>query len=424
MANILMAAVATPGHIFPILNIAKYLIAEGHRVTVLTGELFRERSETIGAKFVPFDPRVDFDYRHLEDHFPERAALPPGNAQMALALKDFFAAPIPLLHQQLLEVIAAEAINVVIIENGFYGVLPLMQLQQRPVIFGVGVTPLSYSSRDSIFYGPRIAPALLPYDLSREQLVDKETQTLIDEVQQSFNTALQQSGGSALSLPFTDALIAGCDRFFQLSTAALEYARDDLPENLHFIGALKGCGTSVEQDIGWDKSDPRPLVIVTQGTIANVDFNQLIIPTLNALADLPVRVLVTTGGREVDGLISNLPANAKVQQFISFDDWFGQASLFITNGGYGTINQALEYGVPLIIAGVGEDKQEAAMRIVAAGCGINLRTSYPSEAQLLAAATRILQQPSYRQRAELIQADYARHDPLATIAADVQAFTH
>ncbi|MFZ4832126.1 nucleotide disphospho-sugar-binding domain-containing protein [Rouxiella sp. Mn2063] len=418
-----MAAVATPGHIFPILDIGKYLVAQGHQVTVLTGELFRERSETIGAKFVPFDARVDFDYRHLEEHFPQRAALPPGNAQMALALKDFFAAPIPLLHQQLLAVIKAEAIDVVIIENGFYGVLPLLQLKERPVVFGVGVTPLPYSSRDSVFYGPRIAPALLPYDLSREQLVDKETQTLIDEVQQSFNVALELSGGSALRLPFTDALIAGCDSFFQLSTAALEYARDDLPQNLHFIGALKGSGKSVVRNIGWDQSDSRPLVVVTQGTIANVDFNQLIIPTLNALAQLPVRILVTTGGREVDGLIDKLPANAKVQQFISFDDWFGQASLFITNGGYGTINQALEYGVPLIIAGVGEDKQEAAMRIVAAGCGINLRTSYPSEAQLLEAATRILQQPSYRQRAELIQADYARHDPLATIAADVLAFT-
>lgn len=107
MARILMTAVATPGHVYPMLSIARYLIAQGHQVRVMTGALFRERAEAAGAQFIAFDERVDFDYRYLEQHFPERAALPPGNAQMALALKDFFAAPIPLLDQQLRAAIAA-----------------------------------------------------------------------------------------------------------------------------------------------------------------------------------------------------------------------------------------------------------------------------------------------------------------------------
>ena len=39
----------------------------------MTGALFRERAEAAGANFVPFDAQVDFDYRHLEEHFPARA---------------------------------------------------------------------------------------------------------------------------------------------------------------------------------------------------------------------------------------------------------------------------------------------------------------------------------------------------------------
>ena len=55
MARILMAAVATPGHVYPMLAIARHLIAQGHQVRVMTGALFRERAEVAGASFVPFD---------------------------------------------------------------------------------------------------------------------------------------------------------------------------------------------------------------------------------------------------------------------------------------------------------------------------------------------------------------------------------
>lgn len=198
MACILMTAVATPGHVYPMLSIARHLIAQGHQVRVMTGALFRERAEAAGAQFIAFDERVDFDYRYLEQHFPERAALPPGNAQMALALKDFFAAPIPLLDQQLRIAIAAEPTDLLMVENCFYDVLPLLQTMDRPPVLGIGVTPLSYSSTDSIFYGPRIPPALLPRDLLREQLVDDATRLLIDEVQQRFDVAMAQSGGKPL----------------------------------------------------------------------------------------------------------------------------------------------------------------------------------------------------------------------------------
>jgi UDP:flavonoid glycosyltransferase YjiC (YdhE family) len=241
MARILMTAVATPGHVYPMLGIARHLIAQGHQVRVMTGALFRERAEAIGAKFVAFDPKVDFDYRYLEEHFPERAALPPGNVQMALALKDFFAAPIPLLNQQLRTVIAAEATDLLMVENCFYGVLPLLQAEERPPVIGIGVTPLSFSSEDSIFYGPRIPPVLLPRELRREQLVDDATRALIDEVQQSFDAAMTQSGGRPLHQPFSDALIDGCDRFLQLATPALEYRRDDLPAGVRFIGPLRSA---------------------------------------------------------------------------------------------------------------------------------------------------------------------------------------
>ncbi|WP_137741693.1 glycosyltransferase [Pectobacterium polonicum] len=424
MAHILMASMATPGHVYPLLTIARYLVEQGNDVTLFSGALFREQAEAVGVGFIPFSDEIDFDYRHLEQHFPLRATLPPGNAQMALALKNFFAAPIPLLDRQLRDALAKTHADLLIVENCFYGVLPLLLSGQRPPVIAVGVTPLSYSTRDSVFYGPRIPPKLLPPDLSHEQLVDEETRGFLSDVQHVFNDVMVQAGGKPLEQPFMDALIAHCDRFLQLSTTELEYQRDDLPQSVRFIGPLSHHIAAERVPQWWAPDDSRPLIIVSQGTLANVDLQQLIGPTLRALADLPVRVLATTGGRSVDALQASLPENARVVSFLSYDDWLPRASIFITNGGYGSINSALKDGVPLIVAGVGEDKQESAARVVFAKCGINLQTSTPSEQQIKQSVIEILEDPGYLQRARWIKADYASYDAFALINAEVNALVN
>ncbi|PLY35945.1 glycosyltransferase [Pectobacterium aquaticum] len=421
MAHILMAAMATPGHVYPLLSIARSLVEQGNDVTLFSGALFREQAEAAGVGFIPFSDDIDFDYRHLEQHFPLRATLPPGNAQMALALKNFFAAPIPLLDRQLREALTKTNANLLMVENCFYGVLPLLFSGRRPPVIVIGVTPLSYSTRDSVFYGPRIPPKLLLPDLSHEQLVDEETQGFMSEVQHAFNHAMVQAGGKPLEQPFMDALIGHCDRFLQLSTTEFEYQRDDLPQSVRFVGPLSHHVATECVPEWWAPDDSRPLIIVSQGTLANVDLQQLIGPTLRALADLPVRVLATTGGRSVDSLQASLPENARVASFLSYDDWLPTASILITNGGYGSINAALKDGVPLIVAGVGEDKQEGAARVVFARCGINLQTSTPSEQQIKQSVIEILEDPGYLQRARWIQADYASHDAFALINAEVNA---
>ncbi|WP_113632981.1 nucleotide disphospho-sugar-binding domain-containing protein [Pectobacterium peruviense] len=419
MAHILMAAMATPGHVYPLLSIARYLVAQGNDVTLFSGALFREQAEAAGVGFIPFSDDIDFDYRHLEQHFPLRATLPPGNAQMALALKNFFAAPIPLLDRQLREALTKTNADLLMVENCFYGALPLLLSKRRPPVIVIGVTPLSYSTTDSVFYGPRIPPKLLLPDLSHEQLVDEETRGFMNEVQHAFNHAMVQAGGKPLERPFMDALIGHCDRFLQLSTTELEYQRDDLPQSVRFVGPLSHHVATECVPEWWAPDDSRPLIIVSQGTLANVDLQQLIGPTLRALADLPVRVLATTGGRSVDSLQASLPENARVVSFLSYDDWLPTASILITNGGYGSINAALKDGVPLIVAGVGEDKQEGAARVVFARCGINLQTSTPSEQQIKQSVIEILEDPGYLQRARWIQADYASHDAFALINAEV-----
>ena len=50
----------------------------------------------------------------------------------------------------------------------------------------------------------------------------------------------------------------------------------------------------------------------------------------------------------------------------------------VTNGGYGGVQIALSYGVPLVVAGTTEDKPEVAARVAWSGAGINLKTATPA----------------------------------------------
>ena len=87
----------------------------------------------------------------------------------------------------------------------------------------------------------------------------------------------------------------------------------------------------------------------------------------------------------------------------------------VTNGGYGGVQQALAHGVPLVVAGDSEDKPEVAARVRWSGTGVDLRTGRPTPVQLAEAVRRVLEQPSFRQRATALQIEIAQTDAGQTI---------
>ncbi|WP_368161268.1 glycosyltransferase [Aeromonas sp. R5-3] len=419
MATILLAATATPGHVNPMLAAARLLVAQGHRVLMLCGALFEQRIRATGAEFVPFAPEVDFDYRALERHFPERASL-SGTAQMALALKRFFAAPMAQHDRQLRALIAAERVDLLLVENGFYGVLPLLQQPHgRPVpILMLGVNPVSYSSPDAIFYGPRIPPELRR-SLGELPWLDEPTRQLQREVQQHFDAALAEAGVPPLTAPFTDVMVTAPDAFLQLSCAGFEYERPELEGVIRYVGPLLPPRLELTPPPWWERLDERPLVIVSQGTLANVDLGQLLLPAMQGLAGDELQLLLTTGGRDPALLGDAVPANTIVTDHVPFELALPRAAALVTNGGYGSVQSALAHGVPLVVAGTGEDKAEVATRVAWSGAGINLHCNEPTAAMVATAVRKVVSEPRYRARARLLAEEMAALDGRAAIAASV-----
>jgi UDP:flavonoid glycosyltransferase YjiC (YdhE family) len=147
------------------------------------------------------------------------------------------------------------------------------------------------------------------------------------------------------------------------------------------------------RDLGGDE---RPIIGITQGTLA-MDPTSLIIPAIQSFQDSNRVILVVISPHAASiAETTGHPKNAHFATFLPYHLLLPRLSLLITNGGYGSITQALSHGVPLLCAGQTEDKPDTAARVVWSGAGIDLKTDSPSAAQVREAADEILFNSSLR----------------------------
>jgi UDP:flavonoid glycosyltransferase YjiC (YdhE family) len=121
-------------------------------------------------------------------------------------------------------------------------------------------------------------------------------------------------------------------------------------------------------------------------------------------------VIATAGGRPVDAIPGPIPGNARLASYLPFEWLLPRVDAVVTNGGYGSVNQALSFGIPLVTAGVTEDKADTNARVAWSGVGLNLRTQKPTPSVLRKAIRAVLGQPSYRLRASALAEEYGRID--------------
>ena len=132
-----------------------------------------------------------------------------------------------------------------------------------------------------------------------------------------------------------------------------------------------------------------------------------------------VVIVATNGERDLDGISAPIPANAIVERFVPFDEILPKVDAFLANGGYGGVNQALSMGVPIVVAGMTDDKPLVAARIAWSGAGINLETDHPSPDQVRTAVRTVLDDSSYHREARILQTNFAQYDALSEITATV-----
>ncbi|WP_245894139.1 glycosyltransferase [Chamaesiphon polymorphus] len=192
-----------------------------------------------------------------------------------------------------------------------------------------------------------------------------------------------------------------------------EYPRNDLSASTHFVGTFTSPPVETFVPPAWwdDLQGDCSIVLVTQGTLANDDLNELVIPTIRALADENVLVIATTASLPISQIdLTPLPKNLRLEQFIPFYHLMPHVDVMVTNGGFGGVQIALSHGVPLVVAGATEEKPEIAARVAWGGVGIDLKTGKPSEKKIREAVRKILCNSIYKSKAESLQAEYGKYN--------------
>src|SRR4051812_31923772 len=124
----------------------------------------------------------------------------------------------------------------------------------------------------------------------------------------------------------------------------------------------------------WWERDADPLVYVTFGSVAAGMgfFPDLFRAAIDALAALPVRLLVTVG-RDHDPLeLGDVAPNVHVERWIPQAAILPHAAAVVCHGGSGTVRGGLAAGLPLVVLPLFADQSHNAARVQALGAGIAL----------------------------------------------------
>lgn len=422
MSSILIVGFSAHGHVAPLLAAAENFVKRGDDVRFITGALFADKVAASGATYIPVHPDADFDEQPLNERFPERAAL-TGRKAIAFDIEQVFAKPARPQYETIMAALAVRPADVVIADIASLGAAFLLghPRPDRPPVIMCGVIPVTLQSRDTAPYGMGLMPAVIG-NRARNALLTAVSRRVLREGFAAIDAAHRQVHG--IDMPFTfmdwgrhaEAIAQFCVRSF-------DYPMSDAPPNLHFIGPLSPtCSQTPVPDWWSDLDGSRPIIHVTQGTIANTDYSQAIAPTLRALADDDVLVVVSTGGRPVDTL-PPLPANARAATFLPYDELLPRTSVLVTNGGYGGVQYALRYGVPIVATGGKEDKPEVSARVAWSGVGRRLKTEHPTPKAMRHNILAVLNDPRYRQASGRIAVDMASAPGFAGLADIVDRLT-
>ncbi|KAH7143671.1 hypothetical protein EDB81DRAFT_652405 [Dactylonectria macrodidyma] len=377
--------------------VAQELVRRGHDVVWLTSADNEARVRITGAAFVATEaisrvdaPLISENETGLLDGVYTRLV-----SRVIAQVSDYR------------RVLRGFAADVMLVDVLPYGARALYELGEIPVYATLGVIPMYMSSWGAPQESSGRAPPASTLGLLWNELCHLFNQwiRLPLLLRPIINTQRRALG--LWSLPYGEPVESFTYSPFlhiQASSPSLEFYLRPKPReqrrHTHHVGPLvtSVVATSNQLPEWWDEAVNHSRVVgITQGTLA-MDPTSLIVPAIQALADNPKLLLVVASpyAEEIKARVGDFD-NVRFAKWIPYHLFLPQLSLLITNGGYGSITQALSHKLPLICAGQTEDKKDTAARIHWAGAGIDLKTDNPTTDQIRRAAERILGDDEYRE---------------------------
>ncbi len=414
--KVLITSIGVPGHLNPMLAAAS-ILARHHEVAVQTSGELQGMVDAAQLRFISERPNSRSFAGHLIADNPLGMKMSDPVERHAYEIEHFFADTIPIQAKNLTKALDEFSADIIIGDSHYFGTLPMLLGPQssRPAIAALGVSVLDVHSG-------RHAPRGTSGQTAEESERDAQyRRMLLEPVQLAFDRSLQKCGCAPLPCPALASLSNLSDLYLHPGVESFEYPQR--ASKVRFIGRPPMAKGQASLPAWWEGLDSRKrLVLVTQGTIANRDLNQLIGPVLSGLAaEQDIIVLVTTGGTTTENLQTPIPSNARIAEFLPYEQIFPKLDALVTNGGYGTVSMALAHGVPIVAAGMTEDKEEVSEHVQWAQVGLNLHTDTPSPEAIRESVREVLGKDLYRVNAQKIASEYKRFDVEDTLLREIEA---
>ena len=325
MARYLVVAWDGAGNLMSTAAVAQSLSKRGHDVRLLGHRSIDRRLGAHGWRFQPFTHTLDFDATKAFDGDEEMRTLPG-----ALWLNG-------AVGRDVMEELEREPADGLIVDCMLAAALSAGQVAGLPTV------ALFHTLYSVLQPGPAV----------------------------NLLAPLLNTGRAGLGLGPVDGLADvydGC-RLCCIVATPTEFDVDmSLPPNVRFVGPMLAgpplLASADHLEVG-DATEPLVVVSFSTSYQAQVPALQRVV---DALADLKVRVVVTTGPSVPTGAVRPR-ANTTVTGFVPHDRLLPYASLVISHGGLGTVMAALSQGVPLLCVPMGRDQFLNASRVEALGAG-------------------------------------------------------
>jgi UDP:flavonoid glycosyltransferase YjiC (YdhE family) len=341
---------------------------------------------------------------------------------------------IPAYHAAVQEAIVRDPDAIFLYDTLFFGILPslLGAPGQKPKgAICLGICPLVIHSIDT---SPPFRTGSIfdtsPEGRRRNAVLNAADLEILRPMLNYLNKILKQLDARATPLVAIDAMYSHSDITLQLCPQSIEYPLSDQPLGLRYTGGLPRRAAVASEAAGlpswWSdvavNSEKKRIVAVSQGSVV-IDPSILIIPAMAGLASLDSVLVVVALGQKGASLPAGtvIPVNVRVADWIPFDDLLSYSDVFITNGGYGSFQNAVARGVPLIVAPIMfAEKTDIAERIRWAGVGVNIGVGNVTPERVREAVEEIFEEPKYMERVLEVKREIEGYDPMAVVARAIE----
>ena len=376
----------------------------------------RPEAEAAGAAFVSWNRAPSRpDRKRQTQTYADWAAATPQEGLISV-IRDLWCGPSLVYAKDVIDELRREPADLVVTCEALFGVMagcesigqkyatlcPNISLSPLP-----GIPPL----------GPGFAPARNDEERAMHGQVAQGCQMLFDSGLPALNEAR-----AALGLPPLEHLLdqlRSATVELLATSRAFDFPAERLPEKVRYVGPqIADPNWASPWKSPWPASDTRPLVSVGFSTTFQ-NHRGVLQNIIDALAPLPVHVLVTLGGSIEPGEL--VPAsNCVVVDSAPHSQVMREASLVITHGGHGTTMQGLLSRTPLLVIPHGRDQNDNAVRVTERGAGLKLMPDASVEA-IRAACESLLNDEKFQQAATRLGDLVATEAENSTVAQELEA---